>query len=98
VVAADDSANDNFGRTDIIEFTVFPNPNDGNFKVKVELGRQSMIRLRLLSLTNGGTIDDRTLNGSKLYEEQYLMQLPTGVYIMLLETASGRKSVKIIIK
>jgi hypothetical protein len=98
VTASDGSINDNFGQTDIISFAIYPNPNDGKFTIKVELGRQSTIRLRLFSLVHGGVMDDRTLSGSKLYEEQYQLYLSPGVYVLLLETASGRRSQKIIIK
>ncbi|GHT67207.1 hypothetical protein AGMMS50239_29970 [Bacteroidia bacterium] len=93
----DGSIGNNFGQTDILEFTVNPNPNDGNFKVKIELGRQSTVRLRLFSLTHGNLTDDKTLSGQKLYEESYRLFLAPGVYVLLLETASGRKSQKIII-
>lgn len=89
---------DNFGQTDILSFVAYPNPNDGSFRVKTELGKQSTIRLRLFSLVHGSTVGDRTLSGSNLYDEQYRMSLSPGVYILLLETTSGRKSQKIIIK
>ena len=92
-----DPIGNNFGQTDILEFTVNPNPNDGNFKVKIELGRQSAVRLRLFSLTQGNLMDDKTLSGQKLYEESYRLFLAPGVYVLLLETASGRKSQKLII-
>jgi uncharacterized protein (DUF2141 family) len=93
----DGSGGNSFGQTDILEFKVNPNPNNGNFKVKIELGRQSAVRLRLFSLSNGNLADDRTLSGLKLYEEPYGLYLAPGVYVLLLETASGRKSQKIVI-
>jgi hypothetical protein len=97
VKESDGSNSDGFVQTDILEFTVNPNPNNGNFKVKVELGKQGAVRLRLFSLLHGNIMDDRTLSGSNLYEESYQMYLASGVYVLLLETASGRRSQKIII-
>jgi len=89
---------DNFGQSDILKFVVYPNPNDGSFTTEIELERQSMLRLRLFSLSHGGIVDERILNGAKQYNEKYQMKITSGVYILLLESASGRRSEKVIIK
>jgi len=98
VTEADENGNDNFGPAGVKEFTAYPNPNNGSFNVKVELDKQSAIRLCLFSINQGNLIDDRTVSGLKLYNEQYQRYLSPGVYLLLLETPSGRKSQKVIIK
>ncbi|MEN9919046.1 MAG: hypothetical protein RL662_1482 [Bacteroidota bacterium] len=89
---------DDFGQTDIKEFIVYPNPNDGVFKAKIGLAKEGSIRLRMFTLHNGGIVDDRTLTGQRIYEVDYAKSLPAGTYVLLLETASGKRSVKVIVR
>lgn len=98
VTNGDNNGPDNFGQTDIKEFSVYPNPNGGKFNVKIVLNKEVSVRLRMFSLNKGGLIDNRIEKGSKEYNIQYDMVLSAGVYVLLLETPSGRKSIKIAIR
>ncbi|GHT13544.1 hypothetical protein FACS189426_18610 [Bacteroidia bacterium] len=83
--------------SDIKKFIVYPNPNSGEFNVDVELEKPGSIRLRLISLARGIILNNKTFNGQEKYAVQYNETLAAGSYILLLETASSRRSLKIII-
>jgi hypothetical protein len=88
---------EDIGPSDIKKFIVYPNPNSGEFKVDVELEKSGTIRLRLISLSRGIILNNKTWSGQEKYALQYNEVLPAGGYILLLETASSRRSLKIII-
>ncbi|RIV51046.1 hypothetical protein D2V93_09345 [Flagellimonas taeanensis] len=81
----------------IKEFKVFPNPSSGSFSVLVSLQEASSVALRLFGLTTNHVHDERQLSGLALYEVPYSIVLPSGVYLLLLETPRGRQIIKIVI-
>ena len=90
---------DNFGSKEIQEFIVYPNPSNGDFKTKIKLEKKGVARLRLFSTLNGKILSEKTLSGSESYDEQFQkMTLSPGVYVLLLETASGKRSQKLLIR
>ena len=82
----------------IEEFIVYPNPNSGQFTVAVTLVEQATVSLRLFSQVNNIAIDDRLLYGSDHYNTSYQVSLPSGVYVLLLETPEMRDIRKIVIQ
>lgn len=76
------------GFTQILEFTLFPVPNDGQFDIRVALSDKTPIQLYIFR-EDGLLIDERSLSGQYLYLEQYnLTNLQTGVYAAILQTGS----------
>ncbi len=86
------------GNKFIQKFKVYPNPSNGNFKVKVELEKTADISLRLFSLTSNVPIDDQIKHGKKEYEMNYTVNKPAGTYFLLLETNGKREIRKIVIE
>ena len=88
---------ENTGLTDIKKFITYPNPNRGVFTVDVELNQEANIRLRLISLVQGIILNTKTASGSDKYSVEYNETLPSGAYILLLETPTSQRSLKLII-
>lgn len=82
----------------IINFSPYPNPSTGEFTVDIKLQEKAAISLRLYSLISRTALDDRQLDGSNTYSLNYKLNLESGVYFILLETAKGNEIRKIIIK
>jgi len=81
----------------IKEFTLAPNPNTGQFNVKIVLQEQGKIRLRMMNVSNSAVVDNKELSGSSQYTIPYNITLAPGVYILLLETAKGNQMLKMIV-
>ncbi|WP_348744384.1 SprB repeat-containing protein [Tenacibaculum sp. 190524A05c] len=82
----------------IKEFKVYANPNQGQFKVDVELEKEAEISLRLFGLGANNVVVDKTLNGQKEYTVDYDMNTSAGIYILLLETPKAKRIRKVIIE
>ncbi|MCC9073524.1 T9SS type A sorting domain-containing protein [Flavobacterium sp. F-65] len=80
----------------IIDFIVTPNPSNGNFKAIVTLENNSAINLRLFSTTGEFTTQKKD-SGKKKYEVDFNTSLPSGMYILVLETEQQTLVKKIII-
>lgn len=78
-------------------FTVAPSPNTGQFAVKIGLDEAGDIRLRLINFSSNQVFNDRSEKGLKDYSLQYLVNVPPGLYVLMLETAKGSRLYKIII-
>ncbi len=78
-------------------FSIMPNPNTGQFNVKIELQEPAKIKLRVLNLSNSAPINDKELSGSSQYVIPYTIKAASGTYILLLETPKGNQMQKIII-
>ncbi len=74
-------------------FTIFPNPASDYIYVKTNLNGQ----LRFINLT-GEILFERTLNSPVLSINLHKAGLQTGVYIVILENKSGRKTAKLLIQ
>jgi uncharacterized protein (DUF2141 family) len=98
VVEAGIRQDDSFGESVIKQFSIYPNPNDGNFHAKVELNKTANIRLRIINIGNGQNISDAIYNGQEEYDLPYNLSASSGVYVVILETASGYMNIKIVIK
>lgn len=81
----------------IKEFMVYPNPSSGTFTVLVSLQEESTVLLRIFGLTTNHVYDEQQLTGGAIYEVPYSIDLASGVYLVLLETAKGSEIRKIVI-
>lgn len=82
----------------ISEFIIIPNPSQGVFEVAIKLQDTAAVSLRLFSLLSSIPIDDRQANNEKNYKFGYNVNLASGIYFILLETAKGSEIRKIIIR
>ncbi|MBC5837501.1 T9SS type A sorting domain-containing protein [Flavobacterium muglaense] len=82
----------------IIDFVPHPNPTTGAFTVDIKLQEPAAISLRLYSLNSGQPINDKQVNNANVYSVDYNVNLPAGIYFLLLETPKGNEIRKIIIK
>ncbi|MBG6133783.1 PKD domain-containing protein, partial [Aquimarina sp. EL_35] len=97
---ADDQNQDNQNQQsgNIKEFSVYPNPSDGKFFVKVALKEQKDISIKVFSLANNTILDQKKQSGKKQYEIPFTLQMPSGVYAVVLETPYGNHIRKVIMK
>ena len=65
-------------------FSVFPNPNNGNFGVSVELDNSLEFSLTLIN-TLGQRIQTKKYQTNILNEEYNFSELPSGIYYLLFE-------------
>ena len=90
--------NENQQLENIKDFTIFPNPSDGNFEVKVDLKETNPISITIFSLANNTIIDQQKQQGNDSYLIPFSLQTASGVYAIVLETPYGKKIRKMIIR
>lgn len=81
----------------IKKILAWPNPSAGQFQVGIELKKESMLRLRLVTMS-GVKVDERVVEGRDHYEIDYNLNLQTGLYVLQLISSEGTKSIKIIMQ
>lgn len=81
----------------IKEFVVYPNPSNGQFNAKVALLEQADIRLRMMEVISGKIVSDQKYSGNSSYLLPYTLNLPAGVYVMVLETPKGTRIFRTVI-
>lgn len=81
----------------IKEFTVTPNPSDGNFEVVIVFEENSTAKLRMYSVNGQLASADRSLPSAKAHNVVYNAQLAAGTYILVLETPYQTLTKKLII-
>ncbi|WP_254519238.1 T9SS type A sorting domain-containing protein [Aquimarina sp. Aq78] len=91
-----DNQNQQLGN--IREFSVYPNPSDGKFSAKVTLKEQKDISIKIFKLTNNTILTQKKQSGKKQYEIPFTLQVPSGVYALVLETPYGNHIRKVIVK
>ncbi|EMY3553642.1 T9SS type A sorting domain-containing protein [Flavobacterium psychrophilum] len=92
--------NSNIGNTSnpfITEFTVTPNPSNGNFNAIVKLEESSPIKLRLYALSGQQPLIEKYETAQKSYVVDFSTSLAAGTYALILETAKQTLVKKIII-
>ncbi|MEZ4974055.1 MAG: hypothetical protein R2820_12150 [Cyclobacteriaceae bacterium] len=81
----------------IKEFSVSPNPNDGNFSVEVKLSESKPIDLRVISFPRGIIEAHITLDESEHHSINFeLSHLSQGVYLVLLSTNDTQRFVRFV--
>lgn len=81
----------------ITSFEVLPNPNNGQFTVRVTLDKASEIRLRLFNIISNQLVNDRKESSAAQFNIGYQLNITAGTYVLLLETPLGNAIRKIII-
>jgi hypothetical protein len=88
------------GVTDIgnIEVGIYPNPNNGQFYVKAANVSNGNVQTTIYD-TAGRTVYNKNVNhfGGN-YSQSYQLKLPTGTYVIVIKTADGITTEKLIIK
>ena len=82
----------------IKKYEAYANPNKGQFKVDVILEKEAEISLRLFGLGASTVTLDKRFKGEKEYTIDYDMNVPAGIYVLLLETSKAKRILKIIIE
>jgi hypothetical protein len=78
-------------------FEVLPNPNTGQFKVRIALDKASDIRLRLFNIISNQLVNDRKESPAVQFNIGYQLNITAGTYLLLLEAPMGNAIRKIII-
>ncbi|PSL30716.1 T9SS type A sorting domain-containing protein [Chitinophaga ginsengisoli] len=81
----------------ITSFEVSPNPNNGQFTVRVTLDKAAEIRLRLFNIISNQLVNDRKESAAAQFNINYQLNITAGTYVLLLETPLGNVIRKIII-
>ncbi len=82
----------------IEQFTISPNPNDGNFDCTIKLIEASEISIRIFSIQGALMKKHIPLEVSEEYSESLAIQAPSGMYIVVLETPEETRVKRLIVR
>ena len=83
----------------ISELLVYPNPNGGTFKVKVSLEEEAKIKVDIINLLTSQAVNTREADSASEYLIDYTIgNLPSGIYLLTVETVRGRAIRKLVIE
>jgi len=80
------------------EFILFPNPNSGTFQTKISLEDASDILVKIINLSTGAVLNEKTFQNNTEFLLDYSISLPSGVYLVLLETSRGGSRRKLVVE
>lgn len=72
--------------TNITEFTIVPNPNNGTFQAIVGLSEEKTIKIRIIDMVSHEVYPAVTKSGLTYFSVPYNTSLPAGTYLIILET------------
>nr|WP_315033178.1 T9SS type A sorting domain-containing protein [uncultured Chryseobacterium sp.] len=72
--------------TNIREFTILPNPNNGVFKVLVGLEKEAPVNVRIVDMVSHEVQPAAKLPSSTFFTIPFNTSLPAGTYLIILET------------
>ncbi len=78
-------------------FEVSPNPNTGQFAVRITLDKSSAIRLRMINIISNQLVSDRKEAAATTFNLSYSVNMTAGVYLLVLETPLGNMIRKVVI-
>jgi hypothetical protein len=79
-------------------YEVFPNPNDGTFKVKIRNSSPGHLIIRLQNVLDLTIFEDKDLEVSGDFIKTYKLNMPSGIYILTLEDNEGKTNIKMIVR
>ena len=82
----------------IQDFIMTPNPSNGNFSTQVQLAQEANISLQCINLQSAKVVDSKEGKGQDSYQIQHTINVPSGVYLMILETPGGTQVKKLVIE
>ncbi len=80
----------------IQDFRIYPNPSKGSFETAVTLKESSGITLKVVHMVTGEVLSQKELDSKAQFLVDYNLSLPSGLYLMILETQEGAETRKII--
>jgi hypothetical protein len=95
-----DEEDGRLGYEDFVQqFTVYPNPNDGNFDVSVQLMRESPIVLSVWNSATSILVGNVHADGSNQYLEHIdLRPLAPGAYVLRLDFETGKRYIRFVVR
>ena len=83
----------------IEEFIVYPNPTFGRFNTSISLGSPGNINLSIFGFANNNLIFQTQLGGKDYYDVPMNIEgLPSGIYVVVLQTQYGNALRKLILR
>ncbi len=86
----------NPGYTEILNYTLFPNPNSGQFSVRIELSDPQDVQLRIYEV-GGDPVTTWQGDGQTIYQPEFNLTLQPGAYVCVLHTLTERKTFNFIV-
>lgn len=84
--------------SNITEFTILPNPNNGVFKVLVGLGIEKPIKIRIMDMVSHEVLPAVNQPKAAYFAIPFNTTLPSGTYLVILETADESMVKRIIVQ
>jgi hypothetical protein len=83
--------------SNFIQYNVFPNPNNGNFTLNIELTSSAFMETTILNIL-GKEIGKYTFNGDLIEQQFSLKDLGSGIYFIRTQTGKQVRTAKIFIR
>lgn len=84
--------------TNITEFNILPNPNNGIFQVLVGLGKEESIKIRILDMVSHEVFPSITQPQATYFVVPFSASIPAGMYLVILETGDEVMVKRMIVK
>lgn len=84
--------------TNITEFTILPNPNNGAFQILVGLETEKPIKLRIIDMVSHEVFPEVSQLKSTHFVVPFSTSLPAGTYLVILETGGEAMVKRMIVK
>ncbi len=92
------SFSENDEEINLKKYIVYPNPNNGNFRLDIELNKEAPVGVKVFSLANNTLVTKNTHEGESIYTIPYSLTLSPGLYFILLETQGKSYVRKIVVE